>query len=197
MEKATDWVEWVLTCGTVAASVIILFLFLKRDWKRYGGLFLLSSCVGLILCELFLLLGFYVFPFHLFSSIFNMPVAELGLSFPVIVLLTVTFSPRRWPWKIPFYWGVVHLGIIAETWALSETSIINYSYKWHLWESYTWWWIYLLIFEWIGGLLIPAELRRPLAIRHLRVGKLGWAILHFILIITIFLGGYYMGTLRK
>lgn len=195
--KVSASIEMLISLGVVAAGLLIIILFLKKDWKRFGSLYVLSAIVGLIICELFVLLRLYWFPSHLFPSIFKMPVVEVTLSFPAMVLLAVNFSPKRWPWKLPFYWAIVHLGLLAETWLLVNTTIIKYSQKWHLWESYTWWWIYFLIFEWIGGLLIPLELRNPLSIRHLRYGKLGWAILHLILILTIFLGGYYMGTLSR
>lgn len=60
-------------------------------------------------------------------------------------------------------------------------------------ESYTWWWIFLLVFEVIGGLLVSADNRKPIDEEALRYGKAGWFLIHFIFIITIFLGGFYMG----
>jgi hypothetical protein len=35
--------------------------------------------------------------------------------------------------------------------------------------------------------------RKPLAVEHLHFGKLGWAAIHIILIVTIFLAGFYLG----
>jgi uncharacterized membrane protein YhaH (DUF805 family) len=64
--------------------------------------------------------------------------------------------------------------------------------------SYTWWWIFLLVFEWVGGIIVPAESRKPLDQELLRYGKIGWFILHFLLISTIFIAGVYAGsTLSK
>jgi hypothetical protein len=99
----------------------------------------------------------------------------------------------KWMWKIPYYWAIVHLVTFIETFILEYTNLIRYEEHWGLWTSYTWWWIFLLIFEWIGELIIPEHLRKPLAVEHLHFGKLGWAAIHIILIVTIFLAGFYLG----
>lgn len=125
-----------------------------------------------------------------------MPFTSVTLSIPLLVLLGVRYSPEKWAWKIPFYWTIIHIGMFAEVYALEGTRIIEYNYEWDVWDSYTWWWIYLLVFEWIGGLIVPNELRKPLNIRTLQYGRFGWAIIHFVLISTIFLAGYYLGWLQ-
>ncbi|WP_019415309.1 hypothetical protein [Paenisporosarcina sp. TG20] len=96
-------------------------------------------------------------------------------------------------WKIPFYWVLVHIGMLGETLELQYTNLIEYNLYWDFWDSYTLWWIYLLVFEFIGGLINPDRLRKPLDEYHLKYGKLGWFIVHFVLIITMFLGGVYLG----
>jgi hypothetical protein len=125
-----------------------------------------------------------------------MPVTIVTLSFPILVLLGVRYSPEKWGWKIPFYWTIIHIGMFAEIAALNQTRLIEYNYKWDSWDSYTWWWIYFLIFEWIGSTIIPSNLRKPINFRYLQFGRIGWMIIHFVLIITIFLAGYYLGTLK-
>jgi len=117
---------------------------------------------------------------------------------PFIVLFNVLFSPSEWKWKITFYWTSVHLLMSIETLLLLQTNIIKYNFKWDFWDSYTWWWLYLLLFEWIGGLIIPDSNRRPIDNNHFFYGKLGWAVVHFVLITTIFFGGFYLGfTIKK
>ena len=66
----------------------------------------------------------------------------------------VRYSPEKWGWKIPFYWGIVHLGVLGEV-ILKGTSIFRFEPEWDLWDSYTLWWIYYLLFELIGGKVIP------------------------------------------
>ncbi|WP_438447211.1 hypothetical protein [Gorillibacterium sp. sgz5001074] len=44
-------------------------------------------------------------------------------------------------------------------------------------------------------MLIPPSLRRPLDPHHLRFGRIGWLLLHFVLIASIFLAGYYVGRM--
>lgn len=50
-----------------------------------------------------------------------------------------------------------------------------------------------MIFEWVGGIIVAPEMRKPLDEAMLRYGKLGWFILHFILITTVFMSGAYAG----
>ncbi|WP_226036595.1 CBO0543 family protein [Aquibacillus saliphilus] len=179
----------------IIIGIVILLPFLKLNWKKYGLLFVLAALIGNLLCYLFVTLHFYSFPYLLFPNLLIMPVTTIALSFPIMVLLAVRYSPKHWPWKIPFYWAIIHVGMFFETWALVNTRIIEYNFKWDFWHSYTWWWIFFLIFEWIGGIIVPENLRKPISIESLKFGKLGWAIIHFILILTIFLGGYYLGSL--
>ena len=175
---------------------VCLILFLKLDWKRYGLLFVISGFFGNILCYIFVKLGFYLYPYLLFPELEIMPFITITLTFPILVLLTVRYSPENWAWKIPFYWSIIHVGMFGETWALNNTRLIEYNYKWDFWDSYTWWWIYFLVFEWIGSLIIPKELRKPINLNYLKYGQLGWIIIHFVLIVTIFLAGYYLGSLK-
>jgi hypothetical protein len=173
-----------------------LMLFLKLDWKSYGLLFVFSGIVGNVCCYIFVKLGFYSYPYLFFPEISIMPSVTITLTFPILVLLAVRYSPEKWEWKIPFYWAIIHIGIFGETWALNNTRLIEYNYKWDFWDSYTWWWIFFLVFEWIGSLIIPNGLRKPINVDYLKYGKLGWAIIHFVLIATIFLAGYYLGSLK-
>ncbi|MHB8156066.1 MAG: CBO0543 family protein, partial [Desulfocucumaceae bacterium] len=72
-----------------------------------------------------------------------------------------------------------------------------YNFEWDFWDSYTWWWLFLLVFEYAGGLIVPEKDRKPIGPNTIGYGKAGWLALHFILIITIFLGGVYVGMVAK
>ncbi|MGE5405638.1 MAG: CBO0543 family protein [Candidatus Saccharibacteria bacterium] len=163
------------------------------DWKRYGALYLLSAIIGVILCYIFLGLKLYSFPYRLFPQIAKIPFTTILTVFPLYVLLGVRYSPRSWAWKIPFYWGFVHVGVFIEAWLETQTRLLKYANHWDLWDSYTWWWLFLLFLEAVSGTIVPQELRRPLDHELLRYGKLGYFILHFILISTIFIAGVYAG----
>lgn len=189
-----EWsIEFLVSIFIGLISGLGILLILRLDWKKYGLLYLLSAVVGNILCILFVSANFYSFPYVLFPEIIQMPFTAVATLFPLYVLIGVRYSPIKWKWKIPFYWVFVHIGMLGETLALQYTNLIEYNLYWDIWDSYTWWWIYLLIFEFIGGLIIPDRLRKPLDEYHLKYGKLGWFIVHFVLIITIFLGGVYLG----
>lgn len=190
-------IETLISIIAIIISCVGSYLILKINWKKYGLLFLSSGFIGIILCYIFIKIGFYSYPFRLFPSISSMPFEIIFTSFPFLVLVGVRYSPNSWAYKIPFYWGIVHLGMLTETLLLLNTNLIQYDWKWDFWDSYTWWWIFLLIFDWIGGLIIPDNLRNPIDSKSFHYGKWAFIILHFIFITTIFLAGYYLGTVRK
>ena len=176
-----------------AVSVIGCFFIIRINWKQYGSLFVLSGIIGMILCYIFLAFGFYEFPFRLFPTISKIPFTLILTMFPLYVLAGVRYSPKQWSWKIPFYWVIVHIGVFSEMIMEKRTDIIRYSPDWGLWDSYVWWWLFLLIFEFVGGLLVKPEFRKPQDVAQLRFGTIGWFIHHFILILTFFLAGVYAG----
>jgi hypothetical protein len=185
--------ETCLTLSAIVFSTAVSLLILRKNWKKYGLLFLLSAVIGNILCYIFVVLGLYYYPFRLFPQISIMPVTLILTMFPALILFGVRYSPKQWAYKIPFYWVIVHLGVLVEGWAESRTQLIKYSASWNLWASYTWWWIFLLVFEWAGGIIVPAESRKPIDQELLKYGKIGFFITHFILITTIFIAGVYTG----
>ncbi|WP_234998582.1 CBO0543 family protein [Salirhabdus sp. Marseille-P4669] len=186
------------TLSTIAyysAMVIGIFgtiMFLRFDWKRYGLLFSLSAFFAILLCYLFVVFGFYSFPYIPLHQL-KLPVYTMIVTFPLGVMIGVRYSPRKWAWKIPFYWGFIHIGVFIEVMIKLHTNLFQFRFQWDIWDSYTWWWIYFLLFEWIGGKIIPNHLRKPIPIKKFHYGQWGWLILHVIVIITIFLAGYYLG----
>lgn len=120
-------IETYVSIISFVISVICSIFIIKIDWKRYGFLFLLSAIVGVILCYIYIYLGMYTFPYRLFPRISKIPFTAILTLFPVYVLLGVKYSPKSWPWKIPFYWAMVHIGMFAEAWAESSTNLIKYN----------------------------------------------------------------------
>ncbi|RKD33440.1 CBO0543 family protein [Thermohalobacter berrensis] len=186
-------IETYITLITLALSLIGSYFILRVDWKRYGLIFIISGIVGNILCYIFVRIGLYSFPYRLFPTISIMPFYVILTIFPFYVILGIYYSPKPFVWKIPFYWALIHIGMLFETLAANFTDLIEYNAKWDFWDSYTWWWIFLLVFEWVSIYIIPDEKRKPLDYDILRYDRTGWFILHFILIVTIFLGGFYLG----
>lgn len=189
--------ETYITLFALSISTIGSYYIIRFNWKRYGLLFIASGIIGNILCYIFVKLEFYSYPFRLFPKLSIMPFETVLTVFPFYVLLGVRYSPKEWPWKIPFYWVLVHTGMLFETLVLNFTQLIQYDFKWDFWDSYTWWWIFLIGFEIVGGIIIPEESRSPIDSEIFRFGRIGWFILHFIFIITIFLGGFYLGKFYK
>lgn len=185
---------FIMLLVIVGSSVGAIFI-LKIDWRGYGLLFILSGIIGNIICILFVVLNFYSFPVVPFHFGIHMPYTAILIAFPYYVLLGVRFSPRHWYLKIPFYWAFVHIGVLAEKLMEEYTSIIEYGFYWDTFDSYATWWVYLLVFEFIGGKLVSDDKRRPIQTRAFWYGRWAWFSVHFILIITIFLAGVYVGTL--
>lgn len=110
-------IDTYLSLSSIAVSTVISVLIIRKNWRRYGALFLLSAIVGNILCYVFVKLNLYYFPYRLFPDVFIMPFTMILTMFPALVLFGVRYSPKTWPFKIPFYWVLVHLGTLIETWA--------------------------------------------------------------------------------
>lgn len=190
--------ETYLTVSSFVVSIALLIPIIKSDVKHYGLLYLISALTGVILCYIFIYLRLYSFPYLPFPKISRIPFTVIISIFPLYVLYGVKYSPKPWPSKICFYWVLVHIGVLSEVLGENLTGLIKYGPFWHAWESYTWWWIFLLVFELVGGVIVPQESRKPLNQQLLLTGKPGWFITHFVLIATIFLGGVYAGiTLFK
>ncbi|KPU46264.1 hypothetical protein OXPF_01090 [Oxobacter pfennigii] len=189
-----NWnIETYISIAFTVTSLIVAIIIIKINWKQYGLLFLLSGVVGSIICYIFIITGLYSFPYRLFPNFLRFPFYCILTIFPAYVLLGVRYSPKLWALKIPVYWVIVHLGMVAETWAHNKTQLIRYDLYWDFWDSYTWWWIFFLIFEWVGGLIVSEQYRKPINPEVFKYGKIGFFIIHFILITTIFLGGFYAG----
>ncbi len=186
-------IETYLTVASIIISVIGSMAIIKVNWKQYGSLFLINGLFGEIICYLFVKLGFYSFPYRLFPRFSPIPFLPILIVLPFLVLIGVRYSPKEWKWKIPYYWVFVHLVILVETLVHNTTQLIKYEKFWLLWESYTLWWVFFLVFELIGGLIISDEFRKPLNSNNMIYGKLGWYFSHIIFILTIFLAGYYLG----
>ncbi|MFC4560128.1 CBO0543 family protein [Virgibacillus kekensis] len=177
--------------------VILLFgigciYFIRLDWKRYGALFLISLIFGNIFCQMFISAGLYTFN-NAYTIPFLVPYGLVSTTFPFIVMFGARYSPEQWIWKIPFYWAVVHLGILGEV-IFKHTFFFRFEDEWDLWDSYTLWWIYFLLLELLSGKIIPDNLRKPVPAISFRYGNWAWIGVHVILIITIFLAGVYTGV---
>jgi hypothetical protein len=166
--------------------------FIRLDWKRYGFLLLISILSVNLLCYAFTYSGFYSFPNNVLHGEFLIPYGLVSTVLPFLALFGIRFSPEKWVWKIPFYWGIVHLGVLGEV-ILKHTSIFKFEPEWDLWDSYTLWWLYYLLFELLGGKMIPDHLRKPINSILFRYGNWAWLVLHIIVISTIFLAGVYVG----
>ncbi len=188
-------IGWNINCVLTISSFFIIcgifYFFLRLDWKRYGVLLLLSAVTSVALCYVFVYLDFYTFPYLLIPAA-KIPFTLIITVFPLYVLFAARYSPIALRYKLTFYMALVHFGVFSEAFGERALRLIQYSEHWHIWESYGWWWIFLLAFDILSRRLIPPDLRKPLD-ESFTYGRLGWFIAHFIFIATIFLGGVELG----
>jgi hypothetical protein len=187
-------IETFILLGGSIISLIASMYILKTNWKQYGILFVTVAIIGEIIDIVFVKLKLYIYPYKLFH---NMPVSPYTLImtiFPFYIVFSVKYSPSSWKYKLPFYMTLIHFGMLGEVMAHNFTKVIEYGEFWDTWDSYIWWWIFLLGFELVGGLIVSKEYRTPISEDAFRYGSLGWYLIHFILTLTVFLGGVFLGT---
>lgn len=185
-------VKALIVLLVIIVAMLGCLFFIRIDWKRYGFLFLTSVVSANSLCYIFTYSGFYSFPNNVLHGDSLIPYGIVSTVFPLMVLFGIRYSPERWVWKIPFYWGIVHMGVLGEV-VLKHTSIFKFETEWDLWDSYTLWWLYFLLFELLGGKVVPNHLRSPINSDSFRYGNWAWIVFHIIVITTIFLAGVYVG----
>lgn len=187
--------NWNIETGILVTGIVLStigsIVIMRVNWKQYGLMYFISGFVGELLCYFFVRTGLYKYPYRLFPKISIMPFMLIFTLFPFYVIAGIRYSPDRWIYKIPFYWVLVHIGMLGEVLTQNFTQIIKYDKFWDTWDSYTWWWLFLLIFEAMGGLLVSKEFKKPIDESLFDYGKSGWFIVHFILISTILYGKSY------
>jgi hypothetical protein len=187
-------IETFILLGGTIISFIASIRIIKTNWKQYGMLYIVTAVIGEILDIVFVKLGLYHYPYKLFHHMDISPYTLVMTIFPFYILLGVKYSPTLWKYKFPFYMALIHFGMLGEVLAHNFTKVIRFGRYWDTWDSYMWWWIFILGFELVGGLIVSKENRTPISEDFFRYGNLGWYIIHFMFISTIFLGGVLLGT---
>lgn len=189
------WYEYAIVIAPIIIGLGGGWWIVRTNWKRYGLLYGLIGITGTALCLFFVLCRFYMFPHNPLHGNMLIPLAAMVTFIPFTVCLAVKYSPSSWKWKVPFYWALVHIATLSELILEEYTKIFKYVMGWDLWSSYTWWWIFYLGFEALGGKLIPAADRRPIQGELFRYGNWGWILFHVTVVTTIFTFGMYTGKL--
>jgi hypothetical protein len=196
MEFLDNSKEMYISIISLAIVVIGSYFIVRLDWKKYGLLYLLAGVIGNLLCFLFVEVGFYSFPYILLPFL-KTPIVGTLTTFSYLVLLGVRYSPDNWAYKIAFYGVIVNTGVFFELVLKNTTRLIYYDFEWDLWDTYTAWWGFFILMEWMGGKMIPANLRKPLHIETFRFGNWFWFVIHIVAMFTIFLAGLYLGKISQ
>lgn len=196
MALLNNTLEFYISIVSLLIAAVGSFFILRINWKSYGLLYMISAVLGNIICYLFVKFGFYSFP-YIFLPIAKIPLVAVTTAFSFYVLFGVRYSPKSWPYKIAYYGVIVNIGMTLETIFKTTTRLIEYNFEWDFWDSYTSWWAFFILMEWIGGKIVPAHSRKPLAEEFFRFGNWFFFIVHFIAILTIFLAGYHLGAIKR
>lgn len=130
--------ETAIVIGSILAALAVGLSVMRASWRHYGLLFGLAGFGALFLCGFFVYFGLYLFPNAIRPEFPVFHVLAVISTFPSLVLVSVRYSPRDWKWKVPFYWVIVHLGVVIEILLLINTKILMYTKYWDTWDSYTW-----------------------------------------------------------
>ncbi|MBB3111761.1 hypothetical protein FHS18_003829 [Paenibacillus phyllosphaerae] len=185
--------EYIIMAVPILLGIIGGYFVCRHDWKRYGSVYLISGVIGNALCWAFAYMKLYAFPDRPFHGQVIIPLMVMFTWVPYTVVAGIRYSPVKWGWKIPFYWAMVHIAVVSEIALLENTRIFRLTFGWDLWDSYTWWWLFYVFFEWIGGRIVRSSDRKPIRGIQFRYGRWGWLVFHFIVISTVFVYGMYVG----
>ena len=103
---------YIISCNYIIRSRMLVHYPILL--KRYGLIYIISAITGNLLCFCLTYLGFYTFYNYLLEKYTITPILLVATLFPLIALFGIRYSPKQWIWKIPFYWGIVHLGVLGE-----------------------------------------------------------------------------------
>ncbi|WP_371376901.1 CBO0543 family protein [Sporomusa aerivorans] len=184
--------EMYISILSLAGALAGSYYTMRVDWKRYGLLYLIAGLIGNALCYLFVAVDFYSFP-YIFLPVMKIPLVAILTAFSFYVVFGVRYSPVSWVHKIMFYGVLINTGVFIETVLQNTTRLIHYDFEWDLWDSYTTWWAFFILMEWLGGKIIPQHLRAPLSTESFRFDNWFWFVIHLVAVFTIFLAGLYLG----
>lgn len=186
-------IETAIALSALAINVAGILWVARHDWQRYGFIVLLNAILGSGLCYIFILLGYYTFPYLLVPGFLPFPFESILTAFSFYILLGIRYSPTKWLYKVPYYGMIINPGVFAEFLMERHTQLIKYQPSWDLWDSYTVWWIYFLLFEWLGGKVVPAAARAPIPQEAFAYGRWAWFLFHFIVMLVTFGAGVLAG----
>jgi hypothetical protein len=80
-------------------------------------------------------------------------------SFGLLVLFTIHFKPEKF--TFPFFFITINWVFGVEI-ILEYIGFITFRNGWDFWDSYSLYWIYVRLFNFIGDYLIPIKYRNPI-----------------------------------
>ncbi|MCP8968325.1 hypothetical protein [Ectobacillus ponti] len=153
--EMTMFIHWLIIITVAVVSLIGIIGIARRSPFHYGILLVLQLVSAFVLCVFFQkVMGFYRFALPLRYAMI------LVLSgFGLYVLFIVHYRPRHKTFF--FLFTVLHLVFILEYILEQYVHFIVYQNGWDTWDSYTWYWIYTIVFAGIGDYVVPEKYRNP------------------------------------
>ncbi|TCN27071.1 hypothetical protein [Mesobacillus foraminis] len=128
---------------------------LRDSVFHYGIVLIISLFVTVSLCLFFYCLGFYRFTLPV---PYVLPVVAVSFSF--LALFLVRYRPKRR--TFPFFFMTLTFIFTLEVLLKEYAGIINFKNGWDYWDSYSLYWVFSRLFDWIGEGVVPAKHRSPI-----------------------------------
>ncbi|WP_442598773.1 hypothetical protein [Neobacillus sp. D3-1R] len=160
-----------------------LYLLIK-NFLGYRLVLLLSLLLSSFLCLVFYWLGFYRFVLPLWQVL-----PAVAISFSLLVLITIRFKPKRH--TFPFFFMMITSIFTIEVLLKEYWGFIKFRNGWDFWDSYSLYWVYVRLFNYIGDRLVPRQYRMPIYTKS----NIYWGL--FILIVIYALFGVFYLAMRN
>ncbi|WP_078544979.1 hypothetical protein [Litchfieldia alkalitelluris] len=175
MESIYWIIYWlvVIICGTGC------FFIIKTNVLRYGIIFLISILLSVSFCIFFYFNGFYRFVLPIYLIL--LPVI---CSFGFLILFLIKYRPTKY--TFPFYFSVLTFILGCEIFLKDVVGFIVFRNGWDLWDSYSFYWVYVRIFDFIGERVISEKWRKPVPYDK----RMYWIIFLVMIVISFVILGY-------
>jgi hypothetical protein len=148
------YINWLIVISVSLGGCFGCFLILKNHPLRYGLIFIFHFIFSISICLCFYWFGFYRYVFPLYYVL-----PAVVFSFGLLVLFTIHFKTKKF--TFPFFFMTINLVFCFEIF-LQYIGFIKFRNGWDFWDSYSLYWIYVRLFNFIGDYLIPIKYRNPI-----------------------------------
>ncbi|WP_160725823.1 hypothetical protein [Bacillus sp. USDA818B3_A] len=146
--------NYTILCLAFVINGLGSFFIVKKNVYRYGMVLIISLIVTSGLCLLFYAMDFYRFVLPLPAVL---PVVAISFSF--LALFIIRYRPRDK--TFPFFFITLTLVFTIEVFLKDYAGFIRFKNGWDYWDSYSLYWVFARLFNYVGVYLVPYHFRHP------------------------------------